>query len=225
MSKAMKATEFEYRHQTVLHFLVVGAAFLAYAFQPDEIVWALVKHQTTYRALLERLVFGTGTLMILGSAAFQTWATANRIPQANTSNRELSCDESYRHVEHALYFGRLLFALGLGVLAPISGTAILFLGEIILVLRLTNREGLWSESRRKYVSPAASHSPGFSPSGIRVNCKSALLSETSRWGLVVTMMVFTVTLRDRVAEILATASFLWWAALNWPGLTRNRRNP
>lgn len=224
MSNRMKATEFEYRHQTLLHFLVVGAAFLAYALQPDDIVWAFVKHHTTNRALLERLVFGTGTLMILGSAAFQTWATAYRIPRDDTSNRELSCDESYRHVQHAFYFGRLLFALGLVLLAPISGTAILLLGENILVLRLTNRESLGSESRSEYVSHVPSHSPRFSENGIRVNWTSALRSETSKWGLAVTMLVLTVTLRDRVAEILAAAGFLLWAALNWPELARDRRN-
>jgi protein-S-isoprenylcysteine O-methyltransferase Ste14 len=224
MSDTMKATEFEYRHQTLLHLLVVGAAFLAYVFQPDDIVWAFVKHHTIYRALLERLVFGTGTLMILGSATFQTWANTYRLPQTNRSMRELSGDESYRRVQHAFYFGRLLFALGLGLLAPISGTAILLLGEIILVVRLTNRENLWNESRRPYRRDGSSPPLrfGFPRSG--ANWKSALRSEISKWGLAVTMIVFTVTLRDRVAEILAAASFLLWAALNWPELIRDRRN-
>jgi hypothetical protein len=38
----MRATDFEYRHQTLVHQLVV-AAFLAYAFQPDDVVSWLVK--------------------------------------------------------------------------------------------------------------------------------------------------------------------------------------
>jgi hypothetical protein len=94
------------------------------------------------------------------------------------------------------------------------------------VLRLTNREGLWSESRIQYhygVHPHSSYSS--SPrSGLRANWKAALRSGISKWGLAVTMIVFTVTLRDRVAEILAAASFLLWAALNWPELIRDRRN-
>lgn len=225
MLDALKAIEFEYRRQTLLHLLLVGAAFLTYVAQPDDIVWAFVKHHSIYRALLERLVFGTGTLMILSSAALQTWANAYRLPQASTSNQPPR-DESYRQVQHAFYFGRLLFALGLGLLAPISGTAILLLGEIILVLRLTNREGLWSESRSDCLSGALSYSSHSSSprSGVRVNWRSALRREISKWGLAVTMIIFTVTLRDRVAEILAGASFLLWAALNWPELVRDPRN-
>ena len=42
----MRATDFEYRRQTLLHLIVVGLAFLTYAFQPDDVVWALVKHHT-----------------------------------------------------------------------------------------------------------------------------------------------------------------------------------
>ena len=42
MGHTIRATDFEYRHQTLLHLFVVGVAFLAYAFQRDDIVWVLV---------------------------------------------------------------------------------------------------------------------------------------------------------------------------------------
>ena len=43
----MKATDFEYRHQTLVHQLIVGAAFLTYLIDRDDIVWRLVKRNTS----------------------------------------------------------------------------------------------------------------------------------------------------------------------------------
>ena len=138
----MRATDFEYRHQTLLHLLVVGLAFLTYAFQPDDIVWALVKHHTIYRTLLERIVFGIGALEILGSAGLQTWANAYRLTAVN-ADPLLASGGVYRRLENLIYVGRLLFASGIGLLAPISGTVILLAGEVALVvrLRLRNHDG------------------------------------------------------------------------------------
>lgn len=39
----MKATDFEYRHQTLFHLLVVAVSFLTYSIDRDDIVWALVR--------------------------------------------------------------------------------------------------------------------------------------------------------------------------------------
>jgi hypothetical protein len=35
-----------------------------------------------------------------------------------------------------------------------------------------------------------------------------------KWGLFLTMIVFTITLKDRIAEILAGVSVLLWIILN-----------
>jgi len=187
MRGLMRATEFEVRHQTLLHLLVVGAAFLTYSFQPDDVVWALVKGHTD-RALLERAVFGVGTLLIFGAAALETW--------------ERICAHSGR------YLGRILFALGIGLLAPASGSAVLLIGEGALILRLLGRDG----------EGASAISSQFG-----ANWGDALRRETSKWGIAFTMLVFTVTLKDRLAEVLAGASFLLWFALNLPDFLRSRK--
>lgn len=161
----MKATDFEYRHPTLLHLLVVGLAFLTYTFQPDDIVWALVRHHTTYRALLERLVFGTGALMIIGSATFQTWANAYCRPCTVNGTPSLACDGPYRYVQCPLYLGRILFALGIGLLAPAVGTVILLTGEILLVLRLLalDRDSISEELSRQYIARVPRFWPSFHP--------------------------------------------------------------
>ena len=215
MGHAMRATDFEYRHQTLLHLLVVGSAFLAYAFQRDDIVWVLVKHHTVYGTLLERIVFGVGALEVLCSAALQTWAHAYRFSAADVQVAWPAREETYRRLEDLIYVGRLLFASGIGLLAPISGTVILLAGEVSLVARLfvrnsktTNLQGFhrdWIFPSLHRLRPAQSLSARW---------KYALRKEASKWGLAITMIAFTLTLRDRLAEILAGASFLLWLALN-----------
>jgi hypothetical protein len=221
----MRATDFEYRHQTLLHLLVVGLAFLTYVIKPDDVVWALLKNHTAYRALLERLVFGTGTLMVVGSAVLQTWANAYRGLGAANVSPLLACDDRYRCIQYPLYLGRILFALGLGQLAPALGTVILLAGEMVLVLRLLCRDRVTIESSPQYREHAA---PSLRMYHLQLtagtdgaNWGRALRKEASKWGLAVTMIVFTVTLRDRVAEILAGASFLVWIGLNIPDFARS----
>jgi len=222
----MRATDFEHRHQTLLHLLVVGLAFLTYAFQPDDIVWALVKHHTIYRTLLERIVFGIGALEILCSAALLTWANGYRLSASN-ADPLLASDGVYRRLEDLTYVGRLLFALGIGLLAPISGTVILLAGEVALVVRLIlrNRNGARLEGRSDQF--VRSMRTWLSAQGVSARWKDAVRKEASKWGLAVTMTVFALTLRDRLAEILAGASLLLWFALNWSAFLRpsdSRRN-
>ena len=94
----MKATGFEYRHQTLLHLLLVGLAVATYLRNPDDIVWAAVRGHSD-SALLERVVFGAGAVMLLGSAVLETWASAQDAPWAKR-------------------LARILLALGVGQLLP-----------------------------------------------------------------------------------------------------------
>jgi hypothetical protein len=109
----MKATDFEYRHQTLLHLLLVSLAVSLYLFDRDDIVWALVRHHSN----------GAGTLMLLGCAILETWASA----YATSS------------VQYPLVLSRLLFALVLGLLVPLPGTVVIAGGEAFLVFRLFAR--------------------------------------------------------------------------------------
>jgi protein-S-isoprenylcysteine O-methyltransferase Ste14 len=211
----MRATDFEYRHQTLLHLLVVGLAFLTYVIQPDDIVWALVKHHTTYRSVLERLVFGTGALMIVGAALIQTRASAYGTRTASRGAVPAS-DGPYRYVQHRVYFGRILFALGLGLLAPALGSFILIAGEVLLITRLLGRDQSVVPHSLTAFRPALST--------VEADWGMALRKQAAKWGLAMTMIVFTLTLRDRIAEILAAASFLVWVLLNIPDFVRSSRS-
>lgn len=213
----MKATDFEVRNKTLLHLLVVGAAFGMYAFQPDDIVWAAVKGHAE-RILLERIVFAAGTLLIFFSATVDTWARLGWHAASDKSSTQ-DFGTGNPNSRYLLYVGRLVFALGIGLLAPAIGTAVLLIGEAILVSRLLLREqeiGILDSQ----VAPNRVSLPGSQQRGRF--WVEALRREASKWGLAVTMVVFTYTLKDRLAELLAAVSFLLWAALNLPELIRSR---
>jgi hypothetical protein len=183
----MKASDFESRHQTLLHLLLVGAAVGTYFLYPDDIVWAAVRYHTN-SALLEQITFGVGTLLLLGCSLVETWA------------------EARGGLRYPLLLSRLLFALVVGLLVPLAGTIILVGGEAFLVVRLFIR---YRESPRLPVQ------------GSNPNWGMAFRRAASKWGLTASMMVFTFTLRDRIAEIGAAASVLIWLALNFTGLARS----
>jgi hypothetical protein len=59
----MRATDFEYRHQTLVHLLIVTASFLTYFVDRNDIGWVLVQGQA-HRELLERLLFSVATILV-----------------------------------------------------------------------------------------------------------------------------------------------------------------
>jgi len=73
----MRATDFEYHQQTLVHQLVIGGAFLAYVFQPDGVVWWLVKNRPAPH-VLERALFILATLLIAVGATVCTRTRASR---------------------------------------------------------------------------------------------------------------------------------------------------
>jgi MFS family permease len=107
--EVMKATDFEYRHRTLLHLLVVGLAVATYFVSRDDIVWSLVRDHSNNR-FLEQVAFGVGTLMLIGCAVLETWANAYVQPVV-------------------LLLSRLLFALVVGLLVPIAGTIVIVGGD------------------------------------------------------------------------------------------------
>lgn len=218
----MKATLFEDRQRTLLHLLVVGLAVGTYFLSPDNIVWALVRHHAN-RALLERISFGVGTLLLFVCAVLETWASAYRGPDMQSAGPLPACDGPYRYLQHPLLLSRLLFALVLGLLLPLPGTVVLLGGEALLVYRLLARD----RDRTPAERPAV---PLLFPSlraRLPVRRAAATWGEAfrraaSKWGLAVSMVVFTVTLQDRTAEIGGAISFLVWLMLNLPRLAATR---
>jgi hypothetical protein len=176
----MKATGFEYRHQTLMHQLLVLAGVLTYLIDPEDIVWRLVRDTLAPR-LWERTLFIVATILIAIGAVICTQARAF-------------------HRSH--YLGELLYTVGLASLLPIPGFIILVAGESIRLFRL-KRHG------DDQLLPASTPAWG-----------QAFRREVVKWGILVTMLVFVTTLKDRHADILAVSSFLLGLLLNAPSFHR-----
>lgn len=79
---------------------------------------------------------------------------------------------------YSIYVGRLLFAFGVGLLAPMSGTAILLAGEITLVLRLMCRNRAHTGESARTQEPALF--PSIVPArSIHANWKKGFRKEAS----------------------------------------------
>lgn len=87
----MKATDFEYRHQTLVHQFIVAAAFLTYFVDGEDIVWRFVKASSAPRGF-ERFCFIVATVFIVVGAAICTWARVYHRPERATGV------ELYRHL-------------------------------------------------------------------------------------------------------------------------------
>lgn len=203
----MNATDFEYRHQTLVHLLIVAVSFLTYFLDRNDIVWALVRGQA-HRELLERLLFAIATILMGVSTAVRTWARAYpgfSIPGHASPRR---CYGPYRYLRYPQQLGNLLFSIGLGFLAPLPGFVLLVVGGAIIFLRLVRRE---KELTVLGMSQPSASQPLF---GLGPIWGKAFRQESAKWGLFLTMIVFTALLRDRVADVLAAVSFAVWALLN-----------
>jgi protein-S-isoprenylcysteine O-methyltransferase Ste14 len=206
---AMKATDFEYRHQTLIHQFLVAAAFLTYLIDRDDVVWRFVKDSTAPRQL-ERALFTVATLFIAFGAGISTWARAYRRPKGTTSVG------LYRYLRHPRHLGDLSYAIGLGSLAPLCGFVILLIGEALRVLRLIR---LHDERTQNFQQdPVSVAPPPAYPAAKKHDSgwRNALRKEAVKWGILLTMIVFVITLRDRLAEVLAASSFLIGLLLNAP---------
>ena len=205
----MKATDFEDRHQTLLHQFLVAAAFLTYMIDRDDVVWRFVKDSTASREL-ERSLFIVATLFIAFGAGVCTWARAYRRPEG-TIRVGL-----YRYLRHPRHLGDLSYAIGLGSLFPLCGFVLLVLGEALRVLRLIRLHDERTQNLQQGPAPVAPP-PSYPVAKERDSgWRNAFRKEAVKWGLLLTMIIFVITLKDRLAEILATFSFLIGLLLNAP---------
>jgi len=224
----MKATSFEYRHQLVLHELIVGAAFFTYLIDRDDVVWRFIKGNSFDVRFLERSLFAAATLLFGISAGICTLARAYpRLDRTGQSQGSASI-WPLRPTLHLRYLGEFLYALALAFLLPLSGFFVLVIGEAVRLFRLVCRDDQASPgvtsgddialARARQATPVAA----VSTHELKPEWANAFRLEAIKWGLFFTMIVFTLTLKDRVAEALIGVTILIWILLNFSLLTNLR---
>jgi protein-S-isoprenylcysteine O-methyltransferase Ste14 len=219
----MKATEFEFRHRSLLNLIHFWIAFQAYSIDRTNVVWAFVPWNNPRGDLVARIIFGFGALLVGAAAAIRTWAAAylrtDVVHDTKLHTETLVADGPYRYVRNPLYLGTFLLSIGLGLLASRLGFAILAVGAAIRILRLIGREEAElekerGESFREFCRCVPRLLPSWRPrvpaSGLKPQWGQAFGGEAFMWGFFVTMVAFTITLQDRVGEILAGATLALW---------------
>ena len=204
----MKASDFEYRHRTLLHLTAVSIAFLTYLIDRDDIVWAMVRGYSRAR-LLERAIFAVATALIGIGSILRTWGRASTFAGSlGKKSVWLRSGCSPAFLPYPFHVGTLLFSIGLGFLAPLSGFVFLIVAEAIFAFRLILRENAADGERLRQALFATCNGS----SGI---WRDAFRLESGKWGLFFTMVVFTLLLNDRFAEVMGAGSFVFWIARNY----------
>ena len=215
----MKATVFEYRRQLLLHELIVGAALLTYLIDRDDIVWRYIK-TSDHARLLEHCLFAIATLLFGISACLCTIARAHPSTEGSSGSTRAVNREFPGSFYQLRLFGDFLYALALASLLPLSGFFILIVCEAIRLVRLSWRENALprsetAEIERPLTAPASMLSAQTTPTRRpQPEWGKAFRREALKWGLFLTMIVFTLTLKDRIAEVLIGASVVLWILLN-----------
>lgn len=233
----MIATEFEFRYRSLLNLIHFWVAFQLYSFDHVNVVWAFFPWNNPRGAFVARIVFGFGALILAVAAAIRTWAAAylqsTVVHDTALHAERIVADGPYRHVRNPLYIGTFLMAFGLGLLASRSGFVVLVVGAAIRIRRLIGREEFQLEQQqgerfrefcRRVPSILPSIRPRIAAAGLTPRWRQALWGEAIMWGLFVTMIAFTVTLRDRVAEVLCGTTMVLWLSQRLVWRSRKKAN-
>jgi hypothetical protein len=224
MTGPLKASRFERDHQMLIRLALVGAAWLTYLVDRDDVVWRVVKDAGTLSRAFEHAAFAMAGILIGLGASFCT--IARRVGLNVRASREAG---SVTQITPAVeYAGEFLYAVGLASLVPLAGSILLVAGEGTRLLRLT-----WSD-RRRWASeglPARSarapaRMPTLQASTVQsstVTWRAAIRREVARWGIFLSMIVFAITLRDRQVELLIGVSVLLAVLANWRAIRDCRR--
>ncbi len=214
----MKATNFELRHPVFIHQVIVAAAFSDYLLDPEDTVWRFIK-QSPHNRLLEHACFLLATILIGVGAVLCTRAIALCGDSLVNSSKVSGVPAPPISRAGTGYFGEWLFAVGLASLAPLWGCLLLIAGEGIRLLRLA----LLDEVRDRELRSAMA----LPRAGKRISRRAwstAIRVQAAKWGIFISMILFTVLLIDRLVETMAIISVMVWMILNIPAWIRDAKS-
>ncbi len=219
----MKATEFEFRHRSLVNLIHVWISFQAYSFDRVNAVWAFVPWNTPRGYFLAHMIFGFAAILIALAASIRTWAAAylrsDVVHDADLHTDIVVADGPYRHLRNPLYLGTLLLSVGLAFLASRIGAVILVGGAALRILRLIGREeadlekqqgAVYTEFCRRVPRLLPSLRARVPGSGLAPQWTQAFRGEAPMWGFFIMMIAFAVTPNDDVAWSLAGATLSVW---------------
>ena len=243
----MRATEFEFHNRFWLICLAYFLGFGCYRFDHVNVVggvvrWIFSRSDPPLASLAARHtiqgLFVFSALLVTAAAWIRTWAGAylrsEVVHDMAVRTERLVADGPYRHLRNPLYFGNMLLATGLALLASRAGALVIILGNLLIVLRLIGREeAALSQSQgdgyRAFLAAVPRLWPSLSPrlpaGGERPKWPQAFLGEAWLWIFAVNGFLFAWKLNFHLYETLlwgpAGAYLLMWIVVR----TLSRPNP
>lgn len=203
MNRFLKATDFEWDHPVFVHSMVVIAAFLTYLLDRDDVVWRFIKDHGAQARPWEHGLFLIATIFIGIGAYLCTIARRDQ--------RRRSFNPQNRH-----YLGQFAFAVGLASLLPLAGYVMLIAGEGFRLLRIFTWTKVGSAGQSRAANGSAWSSEARTEAmEANVRWFPAIQREALKWCVLISMVVFTITLRDRYADWLICASIVIAVLANW----------
>jgi len=167
-----------------------------------------------------QLIYGFGAALVFAGALIRTWATAylqaSVVHGLKLHSRKLVADGPYRRTRNPLYFGVMLMALGLGMMASRAGWVFLITGVYLYLHRLIRREeaelleaqgGTYAAYFRAVPSFVPSLRPCVPAGGVKPRWLQAFWSELFIWIYGVAELTYAGTLRGGPALVLAGMGF------------------
>jgi hypothetical protein len=189
-----QASGFELRHPWLLHNGLLLVSVLTYRTDREDVVWRFIKAAPHVR-LLEHFSFGAAAILIALSIWLSSRAAFRDLdPRSNDSKRSRR-------------LGGVFYAVGLGTLFPLSDLLLFVLSEFVRIARFQCAGSQRGESPRELMEGRKQMPPDPSrPSGHP--SQSLLVHQAAACCALLSMVVFSVTLVDRVAEYLFAATAL-----------------
>jgi len=225
----LMASDFEFRHRFWVIAALYWVAFSLYAVDHKNSGHMLAQslahlRRATSSALDHRLVFAAAALIAVLASAIRTWGTAYLRPEVMVSmhlqTSRLVADGPYRFVRNPLYLGNIMIAVAMGLMASRSGLLFLVIGTTVFVYRLIFREEAGLEATRGDIYRAyCAAVPRLIPA-LRPRASSAggvpdfwagLLGELFFWTFTASLLVFAVTLNQRLYFWVLGFAFLVYA--------------
>jgi protein-S-isoprenylcysteine O-methyltransferase Ste14 len=225
----MSASDLEFRYRFWIFGTLFCVAFASYSIDHQntgDVVgqWIARVRGMTARAGDYRAIFAVAAFLCVAAALVRTWATAYLKPEVmvddNLHTSRLVADGPYRYVRNPLYFGNILLAIGLGLMASRTGFVILVLGMILFDYRLILREETallvsQGEGFRAYCSAVPRLLPALRPklpAGSNVpSWTGGLLGEAFMWAIAAAVVTFAITLNLNAYFIVMSSAFVVYA--------------
>lgn len=175
------------RRPFLIHSFLLFAAWLTYFADPVDIVWRFIRFSPHAR-FLEHVIFGSAAAAIGLGLLLGSWRTDRDYrPEGWDSKRvRLRCA------------GEILHGVGIATLLPVSGCVLLVAGETLRSLRYARL--------KIQVAHYCSGKPAITR--LAWSWKGLLLSQVFAWCAFASMLVFSLVLVDRVADVLFAGTML-----------------